>query len=85
MKSKEKIPVKEKKTLKAGVNPAQESVENPDAPVQGPIENAKTKGKKGGTDGKNKKIFDLAQMKANQMSSNIRIKAHQVLAGNRKK
>jgi hypothetical protein len=85
MKSNEIIPVKDKKTVETGVKPAQESVENPDAPVQGPIENAKTKGKKVGTDGKNKKIFDLAQMKANQMSANIRIKAHQVLAGNRKK
>lgn len=85
MKSKENIPVKEKKTVETGVKPAQESVENPDAPVQGPTENAKTKEKKVGTDGKSKKIFDLAQMKANQMSSKIKIKAHQVLAGNRKK
>jgi hypothetical protein len=85
MKSKKNIRVKDKKTVDTGVKPDQESIENPDAPVQGPIENDKTKGKKGGTDGKNKKIFDLAQMKANQMSSNVRIKAHQVLAGNRKK
>jgi|GEM_PF-3695193 len=85
MKSKDNIQGKDKKSGEAGMKPTQVPDDKPDGQVHGTLGVSRNKGKQVSTDAKSKKILDLAQMKANQMSSKIKIKAHQVLAGNRKK
>nr|WP_319537805.1 hypothetical protein [uncultured Methanospirillum sp.] len=85
MKSKDNIRGIDKKTMETGMKPTQETEDKPDGQVHGTLGVSRNRGKQVSTDVKSKKLLDLAQMKANQISSKIKIKAHQVLAGNRKK
>jgi hypothetical protein len=85
MKSKDDLHIKSDKTMDNELKITPEGTDELNVEVDTAINNTRNKTKPVSTDVKNKKRIDHALMKANQMSSKIRIKAHQVLAGNRKK
>ncbi len=85
MKSKDDLHKQSQNTIDNGIETAHEATNDVSGAVDTPIVHARNKVKQDSTDVKNKNRINHALMKANQMSSKVRIKAHQVLAGNRKK